>query len=462
MKTTTRRQSKLPNANSISVPGGETGTDTHSERGIVGGMSVSGESGTSSSPHHVGAVMRIEDKALLRGLMAYVDTCNPVERAFDLGAYNRMTRAQAVRGDALLDNKHLVYTLCDTVKEMRFLPVQLQRVLLEVNHLRDGNCNASSRDPVDWARAVACSIGILCAHARRIRNPQLHRQALTKLGSEAARTELNELRDRICAAAPLLAKEDYGKGSRPPPPLPGLAASSAIPLCDAEGETAKRRGARKRAVDAVMSSSEGRRHSIKSPRRSPPGLGSCERQISFDAAGWPIDPETAVGEAGAAAPTVQPRSVEWPVYSSDAESDACPSRLCASSSSDGDVDGVAKGPAPTKLTGSQFRKVCKGLSASVKTPLSGAMTLKIQGKETPLDNTHKEIAQIAIGAIARWCTPSESVIRIREENSWRDVSRLHKAECKYHRRQFKSIFKRAVQHDYTEDDIRNERALCLA
>ena len=394
-------------------------------------MSRSGQSTTSSdSPHHVGAVGRISDDSLTAALGQYVEACKAPSQAFHFGKYNFLRKTQAVRGEALLACKLLVYVLSDTLVKLRFKPKQMQRSLLAVNEQYHRKCNDSSRDDVDWARAVTIIIGNLCSHARRLRNPTLYQQCRSRIGNASGRTQLDELRDAVASVAPL-----RHAASDAPVPIAGVGQKRpASPRVQAPARMLRSREA------AAPRAAAGTQSADPANRASAPG---AQIVLHYDAEGWPIDPGAVTGAAAGASSSES--------SSSEAGSDDDD----ASTSDASAFAGVARGPAPTKLTKEQQQVARRGLAQSVRKPLSGTVQFKTDCQPV-LEKSYTEIATVTMGQIGLWLGTNESNIRLLEGHSWKYIVTVHSSHSERHQSIMRRIFRRAIEMDYDADDMRAE------
>ena len=85
---------------------------------------------------------------------------------------------------------------------LRFRVKQLQVVLQKMHEDCCGSVNATNKCSQDWARATAISLGILTAHARRLRNSKLFAQAATKVTGDDL-DQLTQLRAAVLEKCPL-------------------------------------------------------------------------------------------------------------------------------------------------------------------------------------------------------------------------------------------------------------------
>ena len=134
------------------------------------------------SPHHVGAVPVTDTERLREFLLSTVATSSSKRDSLDFGAYNEMSRAQAVRGVELVKNEKFITGLLRVIPSGRCKPLVLQHAILKVlQKIPQANRLSSDRD---MARATSSTILIMLAHIRRLRNDKLKRQAMCECDAE--------------------------------------------------------------------------------------------------------------------------------------------------------------------------------------------------------------------------------------------------------------------------------------
>ena len=396
-------------------------------------MSQSVQSTASSdSPHHVGAVGRISDDALSAALGQYVEACKTPSQAFDLKGYNFLRKSQAVRGQDLLNCKPLLFVLCDTLLGLRFTSTQMQAALLTV--LKQHKCNTSSRDDVDWARAVCMSISVLCTHARRLRNEALYQQCRVKVLTSAGRAALDELRDTVSSVAPLKETSSDDRVL----PIASVGAKRPASPCRASRPTRK----------------------LRSRDTAVPHAECTQVDYPLDEEGLPIDPYLPDGVIAVIDPDAGPDADAGTSSSDSCSDDEDTSTSDATSSP---PRGVARGPAPTKLTKEQLQLANRRLARSVRQPLSGAVQLKAaSGAQPAVDESHAQVGTVSIGKIGLWLERDESFIKVLDGHTWKYIVTVHSSHSDQHQSIVRRIFRRSIEMDYDEDDMRAERSFCLS
>jgi len=120
---------------------------------------------------YVGPVPQIEDSDLQAAFENYITGLPPSRKAFEMSKYGLLARGKAASGQDLLCNKELLRNLLQQQPKCRFLKTQLIRVIL--NTMKDyKRLNTSTFPDAVFAKWIAGSIMIMCAHLRRIHHNQ--------------------------------------------------------------------------------------------------------------------------------------------------------------------------------------------------------------------------------------------------------------------------------------------------